>query len=201
MKPVTIRQFGLLDYQETWQAMKQFIGTTNATIFEEIWLLQHPPVYTLGQAGKREHLLQQTNIPIINSDRGGQITYHGPGQVIAYIMINLKQRPYGLRHLVRRLEQSIITVLDEYNIIGVGDIKAPGVYVNGDKIAALGLRVSHGWTYHGIGLNVKMDLSPYNNINPCGYPGLKVTQIANHYPDVCLNDVALKLAKQLQEQL
>lgn len=198
MKQIIIRQLGQTDYQPTWQAMKQFVHSTHDNRCEEIWFTEHPPVYTLGQTGQKTHLLQETSIPVIHSDRGGQITYHGPGQIIAYIMINIKQRAYGLRHFVRYLEQAIINTLADYNIVGLGDICAPGVYINGEKIAALGLRVRHGWTYHGISLNVNMDLSPFDAINPCGYSGLKVTQISNYHSDIQLDDVRQNLTQKLQ---
>jgi len=160
---------------------------------DEIWLLEHPPVFTLGQAGKREHLLADIGIPVIPIDRGGQITYHGPGQVVAYLLIDLKRRGYGVRELVRRMEQAIIDLLAELGIAGERREGAPGVYVAGAKIAALGLRVKGGCTYHGLSLNVDLDLAPFQAINPCGYPGLAVTRTR----DLGVSESGWEIAEQL----
>ncbi|MCH9705581.1 MAG: lipoyl(octanoyl) transferase LipB [Proteobacteria bacterium] len=179
---IIVRQLGLCDYQQTWDTMRNFVDAATTDSDEEIWLLQHPPVYTLGRSGKREHLLRETAIALIHSDRGGQITYHAPGQLVAYLMLNISRRRLGLRHLVRALETAIINFLAVHNIIANGDNTAPGVYVDGAKIAALGLRLRRGWSYHGISLNVNMDLAPFGDINPCGYQGLAVTQIVDLLP-------------------
>jgi len=173
---VLIRHLGQVDYLPTWQAMQDFTARRDAATTDEIWLLQHPPVYTLGQAGKPEHLLQATGIPLVKIDRGGQITYHGPGQVVAYLLVDLKRRGLGVRELVSRMEQAVIDLLAEHGVSAGRQANAPGVYVNGAKIAALGLRIKHGCSYHGVALNVDMDLSPFSHINPCGYPGMAVTQ-------------------------
>ena len=169
-----VRHLGLVDYEPTWRMMQAFTAARTADTPDEFWLLEHPPVYTQGQAGKAEHLLCATDIPVIRIDRGGQITYHGPGQLVMYTLVDLRRRGYGIRELVCRLEQAVIDVLAAKNIRGERMSGAPGVYVNGAKIAALGLRVKHGCTYHGLALNVDMDLTPFSAINPCGYPGLSV---------------------------
>jgi lipoyl(octanoyl) transferase len=156
--------------------MQDFTARRTADTPDEIWLLEHPPVYTLGQAGRREHLIAETGIPVVPIDRGGQITYHGPGQVVAYVLVDLRRRGYGIRDLVTRLEQAVIDLLAAQGVAAARLGGAPGVYVDGAKIAALGLRVRHGCTYHGLALNVDMDLAPFAAINPCGYPGMRVTQ-------------------------
>lgn len=174
---LVIRHLGRVDYEPTWHAMQAFTAQRGPDTPDEIWLLEHPPVFTLGLAGKREHILQVTDIPIIPIDRGGQVTYHGPGQIVAYLLLDLKRRGYGVRELVQRMEQAIIHVLASYGVEGERREKAPGVYVAGKKIAALGLRIKHGMSYHGLALNVDMDLTPFTYINPCGYEGLEVTQL------------------------
>nr|WP_232522253.1 lipoyl(octanoyl) transferase LipB [Sulfuriferula plumbiphila] len=156
--------------------MQDFTAQRDAATDDEIWLLQHPPVYTLGQAGKPEHLLHRTDIPLVKIDRGGQITYHGPGQLVAYLLVDLKRRGLGVRELVRRMEQAVIDLLAEHGISAERKADAPGVYVNGAKIAALGLRIKHGCSYHGVALNADMDLTPFSHINPCGHQGMAVTQ-------------------------
>jgi lipoyl(octanoyl) transferase len=175
MQPV-IKHLGRVAYEPTWRAMQAFNSARDGGTPDELWVLQHPPVFTLGQAGRREHLLQATDIPVISVDRGGQVTYHGPGQIVIYVLVDLKRRGYGVRELVNRMEQGVIDLLDESEIQGHRLAGAPGVYVGGAKIAALGLRIKHGCSYHGLALNVDMDLSPFSLINPCGYPGMNVTQ-------------------------
>jgi len=164
-------------YLESWQAMKDFVAQRSADSRDEIWYVEHPPVFTQGMAGKAEHLLDARGIPLVQSDRGGQITYHGPGQIVAYCLIDIARRRLGVRKLVELLEIAVIALLDEYGIQGKGNRDAPGVYVNGEKIAALGLRVRRHSTYHGLSLNVDMDLAPYRQINPCGYRGLRVSSL------------------------
>lgn len=173
---VIIRQLGRVDYEPTWRAMQTFTAARQADSPDEIWVLEHPPVYTQGQAGKPEHLIAVTSIPVVPIDRGGQITYHGPGQVVVYVLVDLRRRGYGIRELVTRMEQAVIDLLAAHGVKAERREGAPGVYVAGAKIAALGLRVKHGCTYHGLALNVEMDLSPFNAINPCGYAGMQVTQ-------------------------
>jgi lipoyl(octanoyl) transferase len=171
-----LRTLGRVEYQPTWQAMQAFTAQRGAETPDELWLLEHPPVYTLGQAGKAEHLIAATDIPVVPIDRGGQITYHGPGQVVAYVLVDLRRRGYGIRELVARMEQAVIDLLAARGVAADRLAGAPGVYVDGAKIAALGLRVKHGCTYHGLALNVDMDLAPFAAINPCGYAGMAVTQ-------------------------
>ncbi|MBU2641723.1 MAG: lipoyl(octanoyl) transferase LipB [Thiobacillus sp.] len=171
-----VRHLGRVEYAPTWRAMQDFTAQRSPDTPDEIWLLQHPPVYTQGQAGKAEHLIAATDIPVVPIDRGGQITYHGPGQIVAYVLVDLRQRGYGIRELVTRMEQAVIEVLAAVGVSAERQAGAPGVYVDGAKIAALGLRVKHGCTYHGLALNVDMDLRPFAAINPCGYAGMRVTQ-------------------------
>lgn len=174
---VIVKRLGRVEYEPTWRAMQEFTAARTADTADEIWLLQHPPVFTLGMAGKTEHLLVDIGIPVVPIDRGGQITYHGPGQVVIYLMLDLKRLGYGIRELVRRMEQAVIDMLAELGIRAERLDGAPGVYVAGAKIAALGLRVKNGCTFHGLCLNVDMDLSPFQAINPCGYAGMAVTQV------------------------
>lgn len=170
------RHLRIVDYLPTWQAMRDFTAQRGADTPDELWVLQHPPVYTLGLAGKPEHLLEETAIPLVKTDRGGQITYHGPGQIVVYFLLDLQRRNLGVKDLVRRIEQAVIDLLGEYGVCAERRDKAPGVYVYGAKIAALGLKVKSAGCYHGLSLNVDMDLRPFAAINPCGYPGLAVTQ-------------------------
>ncbi|MDT3706889.1 MAG: lipoyl(octanoyl) transferase LipB [Thiobacillus sp.] len=171
-----VRQLGRVEYVPTWRAMQAFTAARQPDTPDELWLLEHPPVYTLGQAGKAEHLIAATDIPVVPIDRGGQITYHGPGQVVAYVLVDLRRRGFGIRELVVRMEQAVIDLLATHAIVAERLPGAPGVYVGGAKIAALGLRVRQGCTYHGLAFNVDMDLAPFAAINPCGYPGMAVTQ-------------------------
>jgi lipoyl(octanoyl) transferase len=168
---------------------------------DEIWLLEHPPVFTQGQSGKAEHLLRDVGIPVVKIDRGGQITYHGPGQLVAYLLIDLRRRDIKVRELVRKMEQALIDLLAGYGIAAERRAGAPGVYVDGAKIAALGLRVKNGCSFHGLCLNVDMDLSPYQAINPCGYPGMAVTQMKDLCGATDLRVIGDKLAKYLEMQL
>ncbi len=172
-----VRRLGLVDYEPTWRAMQQFTASRGPESADEIWVLEHPAVYTLGVAGKPEHLPRVDNgIPVVRIDRGGQITYHGPGQVVAYLLLDMRRRGITVRPLVRRMEGAVIDLLADYGVRAAGRVEAPGVYVGSAKIAALGLRIRNGCCYHGVALNVDMDLSPFHAINPCGYPGLDVTQ-------------------------
>jgi lipoyl(octanoyl) transferase len=173
-----VRRLGRVEYESAWRAMQSFSAARGPHTPDEIWLLEHPPVYTLGVAAKSEHLPRVANgVPVIKSDRGGQITYHGPGQVVAYLLLDLRRRGLGVRTLVRRMEQAVIDLLAQYAIVSRARIEAPGVYVNEAKIAAVGLRVRNGCCYHGLALNIDMDLTPFHAINPCGYPGLSVTRL------------------------
>jgi len=200
-KPLPIKYLGLADYESTWHAMQTFTAGRGPDTPDELWLLEHPPVFTLGLAGKREYILRAGDIPIISVDRGGQVTYHGPGQLVAYLLLDLKRRGYGVRELVSRMEQAIIDLLADYGIEGTRRAKAPGVYVANQKIAALGLRIKHGMSYHGLALNVDMDLAPFSHINPCGYEGLEVTQLKTLGVTENVDRVMEKLGHQLQRLL
>ncbi|WP_115332535.1 lipoyl(octanoyl) transferase LipB [Legionella busanensis] len=192
-----IRHLGLQDYLSTWEKMKQFTLSRVPTTIDECWLLEHPAVYTQGQAGKAEHIINPGNIPIIQSDRGGQVTYHGPGQIVAYLLMDLNRRGLSIRALVNHLEQILISLLTQHSILAATQEKAPGVYVDGKKIASLGLRVKNGCTYHGIALNVNMDLTPFAGINPCGFDKLKMTQISDYVPDINFAEINNQLAELL----
>ena len=172
-----IHNLGLRPYQEIWDAMRACTAARDADSADQIWLVQHPPVYTQGQAGKPEHLLAPGDIPVIQIDRGGQITYHGPGQTVMYLLLDLRRAGIGIRALVSLIEESVIGYLQELGIRAQSRIDAPGVYVDGKKIASLGLRVRGGCTYHGVALNVDMDLEPFSRINPCGLVGMQMTQL------------------------
>ncbi len=174
-----VRRLGVQPYETIWHAMQEFTNNRTAETPDEIWIVEHPPVYTQGQAGKAEHLLHLTSIPVVQSDRGGQITYHGPGQLVFYPLLDVRRLGLGVRELVTALEQSIVGLLQKYGIESASKPDAPGVYVNGDKIASLGLRIRHGRSFHGLALNVAMDLTPFLHINPCGYAGLAMTQCSS----------------------
>lgn len=190
-----IKNLGIQPYTDVWEQMKTFTSQRDEHTADELWLLQHPAVYTQGQAGKMEHVLQQNDIPIVQSDRGGQITYHGPGQLIGYVLMDIKRRNLGVRTLVQQLERLLINILAQYNIPAEIQCGAPGVYVHGQKIASIGLRVKQGCTYHGFALNVAMDLAPFNDINPCGFSHLKMTQMSDYIKDISLSTVATELEK------
>jgi lipoyl(octanoyl) transferase len=198
---LSVRDLGLADYAATWREMQAFTDTRTAVSPDELWLLQHSPVFTLGRNGKTEHLHHTGDIPVIHADRGGQVTYHGPGQLVAYLLLDLKRRRLGVQSLVRLLEQSVIHLLADYSIRAGRRDKAPGVYVDGRKIAALGLRVRRGCSYHGLSLNVNMDLSPFSMINPCGFAGLEVTQLADLGIDVPLETVTAQYRQHLEHLL
>lgn len=208
MRP-TLHHLGLVEYEPTSQAMAKWTLERTSLTPDQFWILEHYPVFTQGLAGKSEHLILPTEIPVISTDRGGQITYHGPGQLVVYPLIHFKRLKIGVRDLVCRLENAIILTLAEYGIVGVGDRDAPGVYVSGKKIASLGLRIKNGCVYHGLSLNVAMDLRPYAHINPCGYAGLGVTDLrseiqASPSPDISqitVTAVAERLMPHLLAQL
>jgi len=174
-----VRHLGLREYEPTWRAMQTFTDERGPDTPDELWLLEHPPVYTLGQAGRPEHVLDPGDTPVIKIDRGGQVTYHGPGQLVAYLLLDLRRAGFGVKGLVHLLEQSVIDLLAGYGIESAARPDAPGVYVGEAKIAALGLRVRRGCSFHGLALNVDLDLEPFVRINPCGYPGLAVTRIVD----------------------
>ena len=192
----------VMDYLSTWQAMKEFTATRTQNTPDEIWLLQHSPVYTQGVAGKPEHLLyNHADIPIVCTDRGGQITYHGPGQIIAYLLLDMRRLKLGVRELVRKMEGAVVDLLCDYCVDACGNEEAPGVYVGEAKIAALGLKITNGCCYHGLALNVSMDLVPFMAINPCGYAGLRVTQTSDLGITDGLETLQGKLAEKLRARL
>lgn len=203
--PLAVRDCGLVEYAATWQAMIDFTAARTALTVDELWICQHPPVYTLGLAGKPEHLLVDNGIPLIRIDRGGQITYHGPGQVVIYLLLDVQRRKLKVRRLVACIEQAVIDLLAEHAVEAVRLDGAPGVYLRqGEgvaKIAALGLRVRKNGCYHGVSLNVDMDLAPFSAINPCGYAGMAVTQTRDAGIDLSVPSMAQALAAHLVRQL
>jgi lipoyl(octanoyl) transferase len=176
---VITRALGRVAYEPTWRAMQAFTQARTPQSDDQLWLVEHPPVYTLGLAGRREHVLAPGSIPVVATDRGGQVTYHGPGQAVVYVLMDLRRAGYGVREMVRRMESAVIEVLAGHGIAGARREGMPGVYVEGAKIAAIGLRVSRGCTYHGVSLNEDLDLEPFSRIDPCGYPGLASTRLAD----------------------
>ncbi|RUQ85206.1 lipoyl(octanoyl) transferase LipB [Legionella septentrionalis] len=186
---IAIRHLDVQPYETVWEEMKKFTTQRMEQTDDELWLLQHPPVYTQGQAGKPEHILNPQGIPIVQSDRGGQVTYHGPGQLVAYVLMDLRRRKIGIRTLVTQLEQVLILLLKKWQISAATRCGAPGVYVDNKKIASIGLRVKNGCTYHGIALNVAMDLNPFHGINPCGYAKLEMTQMRDFVPNINIEQV------------
>lgn len=197
-----VKRLGLVDYVETWEAMKAFTASRSPATADEIWLLEHTPVYTYGVAGRAEHLpTADYGIPVIKVDRGGQVTYHGPGQLVAYALVDLRRRGLSVRDLVRALEQAVLDLLSEFGIDGDRREAAPGVYVRGAKVAALGLRIRHGASYHGLSLNVDMDLAPFRAIDPCGYPGLEITQLRDLGIAEPVERIAELLASKLAQRL
>lgn len=198
---IIIRNLGIQDYEPIWQAMQDFTANRDDSTPDELWCLEHPPVFTMGLNGKKEHLLSIKNIPVINIDRGGQVTYHGPGQLVIYTLIDLKRLNIGVKELVTIIEKSIIQLLKQYGIDAKGKENAPGVYVDDAKIAALGLRIKKDKSYHGLSLNIEMDLSPFQQINPCGYAGMAVTQIKDLKPELNLSHVKTDLITHLSKLL
>ncbi|MGB3252548.1 MULTISPECIES: lipoyl(octanoyl) transferase LipB [Buttiauxella] len=198
---IQIRQLGLQPYEPISQAMHDFTDTRDETTADEIWLVEHERVFTQGQAGKAEHVLVPGDIPVIQSDRGGQVTYHGPGQQVMYVLLNLKRRKLGVRELVTILEQTVVNTLAELQIEAYPRADAPGVYVDGRKICSLGLRIRKGCSFHGLALNIDMDLSPFLRINPCGYAGLEMTQVSSLRAGTSLEDVQPLLINKFIELL
>ena len=199
---LVLRRLGLVDYVQTWQAMKAFTMSRTETTSDELWVLQHPHVYTYGVAGRSEHLPRSNNgIPVVKVDRGGQITYHGPGQVVVYTLLDLRRRNLTVRELVRKLEQAVLDLLANHGVRAQRCEGAPGVYVGDEKIAALGLRVSRGCSYHGLSFNVDVDLEPFRTIDPCGYPGLAVTRTADLGIDASVELLGERLVEKIAEQL
>jgi len=197
LSSMLVRDLGQTDYVSTWDAMRTFTQERTPDTPDEIWFTEHPPVFTLGQAGKPEHILLPGDIAVVQSDRGGQVTYHGPGQIVLYVLWDLARLKLGVRHLVRILEDAVISVLREHRISAEGRIDAPGVYVAGSKIASVGLRIRKSRSYHGLSLNAEMDLEPFSRINPCGYAGLQVTDCHSLGLGVSIADLKARLAKHI----
>lgn len=197
MPELIVRSLGEQPYLETWEAMKSFTAERDDSVADELWCLEHPRVYTQGQAGKAEHILAPGDIPVIPVDRGGQVTYHGPGQLVIYLMINLARKKLGVRSLVDEIEQAIVRTLAGLGVESAPRPDAPGVYVGDAKIASLGLRVRRGCSFHGLALNVDMDMEPFLRINPCGYAGMAMCQVRDFVPGVTLEDVQQRLSEQL----
>lgn len=192
-----IRDLGLVDYVDTWQRMQQFTDNRDDSTPDEIWLLEHEPVFTQGQAGKAEHLLFPGEIPVVQVDRGGQVTYHGPGQLVVYVLLNIKRRHLGVRQLVNLIEQAIVDTLAIHQVNAYAKAEAPGVYVDEKKIASLGLRIRKGCSFHGLALNVDMDLTPFQRINPCGYAGMQMIQTKDVGGPASMADAKQQLTHQL----
>lgn len=191
---LVVRRLGRTEYVSVWDRMKEFTDSRHESTSDELWITEHNPVFTLGQAAKPEHLLVPQDIPVVQTDRGGQVTYHGPGQVVAYLLRDLRRCGQSVHDFVRGLEQSMIDVLESFDLEGLRMPSNPGVYVEGSKIGAIGLRIRRGCSYHGISLNVSMDLTPFDLINPCGLIGMKVSQIADYVPNVLYEDAAERTA-------
>lgn len=198
---LSVRELGLAEYEPTWRAMQAFTAARGPQTQDELWLLEHPPVFTLGVSGKHMHVLAPGPIPVLSVDRGGQVTYHGPGQVVAYVLVDLRRRGIGVRSMVSVLENAVIRVLTEHGIEARARREAPGVYVGEAKIAAVGLRVRRGCTYHGLAFNIAMDLEPFSRINPCGYAGLQVTDMRQQGVTLSADAVGQKLARALTHEL
>ncbi len=199
--PVTLRWLGHVAYEPTWRAMQQLVDQRGPDTADEIWFLEHPPVFTLGMNARREHLLGTGDIPVVPIDRGGQVTYHGPGQLVVYPLLDLERARLGVRALVEGIERAIIGTLAQWHIEAFGRRDAPGVYVGTRKVASVGLRIRRGCSYHGLALNVAMDLEPFRRINPCGYAGLEMTQVSDLGGPADLGEVADVLAPRLLEEL
>jgi len=196
-----VKRLGRVDYEPTYQAMLDFTARRTAETPDELWIVEHPPIYTLGQAGKPEHILSDVGIPTVKIDRGGQVTYHGPGQVVIYLLLDLSRLKIKVRELVSAIEQAVIDLLAAHGVTAERRDGAPGVYVGPAKVAALGLRIRNGCSYHGVSLNVDMDLSPFAAINPCGYPGLKVVQTKDLNIPLTAHEAGEQLSQQLLQQL
>lgn len=198
---VIVRDLGLVDYLPTWQAMQDFTATRGENTADEIWLLEHNPVYTQGHAGRPEHLLNTGDIPVVQVDRGGQVTYHGPGQIVVYLLLNLRRKKFGVRELVARMEQAVVELLAGYGVDAAARADAPGVYVNNAKIAALGLRVRKGCSFHGLAFNLDLDMEPFSRINPCGYTDVPVTRLIDLVDSPDRGDVKQSLTDILVRRL
>jgi lipoyl(octanoyl) transferase len=196
-----VRRLGLLEYEPVWQAMQTFTDGRDENTADELWLVEHPPVFTQGQAGRAEHILDPGDIPVVQVDRGGQVTYHGPGQIVAYPLIDIRRMGMGVRELVTAIEQAIIAVLQSYDVDATPRTDAPGVYVDGVKIAALGLRIRKGRSFHGLSFNINMNLEPFQRINPCGFQGLEVTNLSALVDEVNMTEAENRLIASLGKVL
>lgn len=200
MQKLIVKRLGSCDYQATWDKMKSFTDQRDETTVDEVWLLEHPPVFTQGLAGKPEHVLNLNGIPLVCTDRGGQVTYHGPGQLVAYVLFDLRRLKIGVRQLVHTLEACVVDVLAGYGVSGEPKCDAPGVYVDGAKICSIGLRVRKGCSYHGIAFNIDMDLSPFSQINPCGFQGLQMAQLQDFIKTVTVEEAGERFVQALAER-
>lgn len=199
--PVIIRQLGLQDYEPIWQKMQSFTDERDANVDDEIWLVEHNKVFTQGQAGKAEHILMPGDIPVVNVDRGGQVTYHGPGQQVIYLMLNIKRRKLGVRNLVTAMENAVVSTMADLGISAYAKPDAPGVYIDERKVCSLGLRIRKGCSFHGLALNVDMDLAPFQRINPCGYAGMEMTDCIREGANTTLSAAGELLVKHLLVEL
>lgn len=196
-----VRRMGTVPYVPAWHAMQRFTEDRNADTLDEVWLLEHPPVFTQGQAGRAEHILAPGNIPVVQVDRGGQVTYHGPGQLMAYLLVDVVRKKIGVRDLVTAIEDALVAALAGWGISAAPRPDAPGVYVDGLKIASLGLRIRRGRSFHGLALNVDMDMAPFGCINPCGYAGMAMTQVRDFAPEIRMPEAADRVLEALAQQL
>ncbi|MEQ1635537.1 MAG: lipoyl(octanoyl) transferase LipB [Methylococcales bacterium] len=200
-QPINIQDLGKQDYSATWHAMQDYTQQRNNQSPDQLWIVEHPPVYTLGLSAQREHLLDVQQIPVVQTDRGGQVTYHGPGQLVVYCLLDIQRLNLNVRQLVTLLETAMLTTLAQYGLYGTAKPEAPGVYIAGKKIGSIGLRVKQGRCYHGLSLNNAMDLSPFNHINPCGFPGLEVTQLADLGVHIKTYELAIPIIHAITEKL
>ncbi len=198
---ILLRRLGQQAYKPVWQEMQSFTLERNKKTADEIWIVEHPPVYTLGLNGKREHLLNIANIPVVETDRGGQVTFHGPGQLVIYLLLDIERLQLGVRKVVSLLEQAMIITMSQYGIKAFSKPEAPGVYVNNNKIGSVGLRVKKGCCYHGLSLNNNMDLTPFDHINTCGHPSLKVTQLADLNVNIQTSELAVPVTHQILQAI
>ena len=196
-----IKKFGLMDYHPIYDAMRQFTAERDQNTEDEIWLLEHPQIFTIGLNGKDEHVLNTHDIPLVHTDRGGQVTFHGPGQLISYTLLDIKRYKIGVRDMVSILENTVIGMLEQLDIASKSRIDAPGVYVKGRKIATLGLNIKRGYCYHGMSLNIDMDLTPFSYINPCGYQGLKVTDLKSLGCKITMDQAKYNFVSEFKQQL
>lgn len=201
MNSLTVRQLGRMDYEPVWHAMQAYTDKRGPDARDEIWIVEHPPVFTQGQAGKAEHILAPGDIPVVQVDRGGQVTYHGPGQLVVYFLIDIRRRKIGVRQLVTAIENTVVEALKPYAIESAPRPDAPGVYIGSEKVCSLGLRIRRGCSFHGLALNVNMDMQPFDRINPCGYAGMQMTQTSAHNGPKTLDEAAEAVTNAFISQL